>query len=127
MDLVLLAILMHKVSETFGYGAFLFNNGVRGQSFYKYLAAFTGSCPLVAVLTFFIMKIALEGSGGLAVQKAVAILLIFSAGSLLYVATVHILAELLNGHSHDHFGEGHDEIPLETSGKAHDHKKKQNV
>lgn len=99
MDLVLIALLLHKVSETFGYGSFLHNKGASGRTFFYYLCLFTGSCPLFALLTYLIADSILS-SNKENMMLAVAILLIFSAGSLIYVSTVHVLAEIFENHDH---------------------------
>lgn len=66
------------------------------------------ACPLSAIASFHLLKNMHMGSNQTDMMFWVGILLIISAGSFIYVATIHILPEVIgnSAHSHDH-GHGH--------------------
>lgn len=71
-----------------------FRNRIR-----KHLAIFSLSAPLLTVLTYF--GIGQEQKETLNSVNATGIAMLFSAGTFLYVATVHVLPELTAGqHAH---------------------------
>lgn len=63
---------------------------------------FSLSAPLLALLTFF--GIGQEGKETLSSINATGIAMLFSAGTFLYVATVHVLPELTSKSGHSHGG-----------------------
>lgn len=70
----------------------VFRNRIR-----KHLAIFSLSAPLLTILTYF--GIGQEQKETLNSVNATGIAMLFSAGTFLYVATVHVLPEL-TAHSH---------------------------
>lgn len=69
------------------------------QRIRKHLAIFSLSAPLLTLLTYF--GIGQEQKETLNSVNATGIAMLFSAGTFLYVATVHVLPELTTGqHSH---------------------------
>ncbi|ORZ40604.1 ZIP zinc transporter-domain-containing protein [Catenaria anguillulae PL171] len=91
---VFLAILLHKGPSAFGLTTYLMHHGtVSTRRIRSHLLAFSLAAPLAAITTF----LALRGGGGndRDIAKWTGLLLLFSAGSFLYVATVHVLPEVL--------------------------------
>ncbi|GLH06923.1 Uncharacterized protein GBIM_12514 [Gryllus bimaculatus] len=98
--IVFLAIMLHKAPAAFGLVTFLLHEGLDRKSIRRQLLAFSISAPLLALLTYFF--IGQEGKETLSTINATGIAMLFSAGTFLYVATVHVLPELTAraGHSH---------------------------
>lgn len=89
-----------------------FRNRIR-----KHLAIFSLSAPLLTILTYF--GIGQEQKETLNSVNATGIAMLFSAGTFLYVATVHVLPELTtNGHGHVPPTYSHLEAPLMTTPKG---------
>ncbi|CDW71694.1 zinc transporter zip9-like [Stylonychia lemnae] len=112
--LIFLAILLHKAPAAIGFGTFLYHEGLRGLQLSKYLFAFTSTCPLAAIISFFSLMIWEEGAEDPSqLMFWVGILLLLSAGSFIYVATIHILPEVYcntdihRPHTHSHLPEDH--------------------
>lgn len=62
------------------------------------MAIFSASAPLLTILTYF--GIGQEQKETLNSVNATGIAMLFSAGTFLYVATVHVLPELTTGQQH---------------------------
>lgn len=95
--IVFLAIMLHKAPAAFGLVSFLLHEGIDRNRIRKHLAIFSASAPLLTLLTFF--GIGQEQKETLNSVNATGIAMLFSAGTFLYVATVHVLPELTS-HSH---------------------------
>jgi len=98
--IVFLAIMLHKAPASFGLVTFLLHEGLDKARIRRHLLIFALSAPLAAVLTYFFIS-----HGGnketLTSLNTTGILLLFSAGTFLYVATVHVLPEVASsGHRH---------------------------
>lgn len=93
--LVFFAILLHKAPTAFALATYLMNVGNLSRRRTRHqMLLFSASAPIAALVTFlFLQLIALDATG---MMKWTGMLLLFSAGSFLYVATVHILPEVLN-------------------------------
>lgn len=101
--IVFLAIMLHKAPAAFGLVSFLLHEGVERQRIRKHLAIFSLSAPLLTLLTYF--GIGQEQKETLNSVNATGIAMLFSAGTFLYVATVHVLPELTqSSHSGGHHG-----------------------
>ncbi|KAM7346867.1 zinc/iron regulated transporter-related protein 102B [Cochliomyia hominivorax] len=99
--IVFLAIMLHKAPAAFGLVSFLLHEKIERQQIRKHLAIFSLSAPLLTLLTYF--GIGQEQKETLNSVNATGIAMLFSAGTFLYVATVHVLPELTQGgHSHSH-------------------------
>ncbi|XP_037819906.1 zinc transporter ZIP9 [Lucilia sericata] len=97
--IVFLAIMLHKAPAAFGLVSFLLHEKIERQQIRKHLAIFSLSAPLLTLLTYF--GIGQEQKETLNSVNATGIAMLFSAGTFLYVATVHVLPELTQGgHSH---------------------------
>ncbi|KAI9020467.1 Zinc/iron permease [Hyaloraphidium curvatum] len=107
--LVFLAIMLHKAPSAFGLATFLLDSGHSRKTVRQHLLAFSCSAPLGAVATYAALQSsqAAGGPGAAAdLNKWTGILLLFSAGTFLFVSTVHILPEVIN---RPH-GSGHGDI-----------------
>lgn len=93
--IVFLAIMLHKAPAAFGLVTFLLHEKVDRQRIRRHLAVFSLSAPLLTILTFFC--IGQEQKETLNSVNATGIAMLFSAGTFLYVATVHVLPELTQG------------------------------
>lgn len=90
--IVFLAVILHKAPAAFGLVSFLMHAGLERKQIQKHLLAFSAAAPLLAISTYFI----LNATGGSAKShlSATGIGMLFSAGTFLYVATVHVLPEI---------------------------------
>uniref|UniRef100_A0A1L8DUQ0 Putative zip-like zinc transporter n=1 Tax=Nyssomyia neivai TaxID=330878 RepID=A0A1L8DUQ0_9DIPT len=95
---VFLAIMLHKAPAAFGLVSFLLHEGFDRHRIRKHLAMFSMSAPLLTLLTYF--GIGQEQKETLNSFNATGIAMLFSAGTFLYVATVHVLPEFTHGQSH---------------------------
>jgi solute carrier family 39 (zinc transporter), member 9 len=90
--IVFLAIMLHKAPAAFGLVSFLLHDGIDRQRIRKHLGIFSMSAPLLTLVTYF--GIGQEQKETLNDFNATAVAMLFSAGTFLYVATVHVLPEL---------------------------------
>ncbi|KAJ0182879.1 hypothetical protein K1T71_000855 [Dendrolimus kikuchii] len=98
--IVFLAIMLHKAPAAFGLVTFLMHAGLDRNRIRKHLLIFSCSAPLLALLTYF--GIGNESKQTLSDFNATGIAMLFSAGTFLYVATVHVLPELTHPQPHSH-------------------------
>lgn len=98
--IVFFAIMLHKAPASFGLVSFLLHEGINRQTIRRHLLIFSLSAPLLTLITYF--GIGQEQKETLNNVNATGIAMLFSAGTFLYVATVHVLPELTaaGGHSH---------------------------
>lgn len=97
--IVFLAIMLHKAPAAFGLVTFLLHEGIERQRIRKHLLIFSLAAPLLALVTYF--GIGQEQKEQFSSVNGTGIAMLFSAGTFLYVATVHVLAELTQkGHDH---------------------------
>ncbi|XP_046885812.1 zinc transporter ZIP9 [Hypomesus transpacificus] len=91
---VFLAVILHKAPAAFGLVSFLMHAGFERKQIQKHLLAFSAAAPVLAISTYFI----LTATGGSSRHhlSATGIGMLFSAGTFLYVATVHVLPEISN-------------------------------
>jgi solute carrier family 39 (zinc transporter), member 9 len=94
-----LAILLHKAPTAFGLVSFLLQRGLSKRKILQHLSkycvdigVFAVATPLSAVFTYLIVN----GIGFQNVSGNTGILLLFSGGTFLYVATMHILPEVFD-------------------------------
>lgn len=97
--IVFLAIMLHKAPAAFGLVTYLMHAGVERTKIRKHLIVFSLSAPVMTLLTYF--GIGQESKETLSSFNATGIAMLFSAGTFLYVATVHVLAELTQS-NHNH-------------------------
>ncbi|KAJ8387287.1 hypothetical protein AAFF_G00157830 [Aldrovandia affinis] len=101
--IVFFAVILHKAPAAFGLVSFLMHAGLEKRQIQKHLLAFSVAAPLLAISTYFILM----ATGGSFQHRlsATGIGMLFSAGTFLYVATVHVLPEISSrGHLHHHAG-----------------------
>ncbi|KAI5694936.1 hypothetical protein M8J75_007938 [Diaphorina citri] len=90
--IVFIAIMLHKAPAAFGLVTFLVHEGVDRKRIRKHLLVFSLAAPTLALVTFF--GIGKEGKETLSSVNGTGLAMLFSAGTFLYVATVHVLPEL---------------------------------
>ncbi|KAH9389711.1 hypothetical protein TYRP_007258 [Tyrophagus putrescentiae] len=83
--IVFLAILMHKAPASFGFVSYLLSEGIDRSRAKRY-------CYLASFVTYF--GISASAKEALSYYNATGISLLFSAGTFLYVAAVHVLPEI---------------------------------
>ncbi|KAL6422254.1 hypothetical protein ACFW04_010552 [Cataglyphis niger] len=99
--IVFFAIMLHKAPAAFGLVSFLLHEGVDRKKISRHLLIFSLAAPCLALVTYF--GIGKEGKETLSNVNATGLAMLFSAGTFLYVATVHVLPELMtrnNNYSH---------------------------
>lgn len=102
--IVFLAIMLHKAPAAFGLVSFLLHEGIERKRIRKHLGIFSVSAPLLTLITYF--GIPQEHKESLNSVNATAVAMLFSAGTFLYVATVHVLPELTQQQPHFHSSSG---------------------
>jgi zinc transporter 9 len=90
--IVFLAIMLHKAPAAFGLVTFLMHEGLDKNKIKRHLLAFSLSAPVGAFITFF--GISQSAHEALSSYNATGVAMLFSAGTFLYVATVHVLPEI---------------------------------
>lgn len=99
--IVFIAIMLHKAPAAFGLVSFLLHEGVDRKRIGRHLLVFSLAAPCLALITYF--GLGKEGKETLSNVNATGLAMLFSAGTFLYVATVHVLPELMSrnsGYSH---------------------------
>ncbi|XP_030051832.1 zinc transporter ZIP9 isoform X4 [Microcaecilia unicolor] len=99
--IVFFAVILHKAPAAFGLVSFLMHAGLEKKTIQKHLLAFSMAAPILAITTYLILsrtggtsqhRLSTTGNG-----------MLFSAGTFLYVAMVHVLPEISGrGQSHQH-------------------------
>lgn len=90
--IVFIAIMLHKAPAAFGLVSFLLHEGFDKRSIKRHLFAFALAAPIGAVVTFF--GLTQHSKDALSTVNGTGIAMVFSGGTFLYVATVHILPEI---------------------------------
>uniref|UniRef100_A0A913HVJ7 Zinc transporter ZIP9 n=1 Tax=Strongyloides stercoralis TaxID=6248 RepID=A0A913HVJ7_STRER len=90
--IIFFAIMLHKAPAAFGLVSFLMLEGLEKFRIKKHLMIFSLAAPVTAIITYQILLII--SSENLNYSSTTGILMLFSAGTFLYVATVHVLPEL---------------------------------
>ncbi|XP_023841435.1 zinc transporter ZIP9 [Salvelinus sp. IW2-2015] len=115
---VFLAVILHKAPAAFGLVTFLLHAGLEKKQIQKHLLVFSAAAPVLSIITYII----LNASGGSAQYRlsATGVGMLFSAGTFLYVATVHVLPEVSSRGQQQSFvnvisGTGH----LDGTGTGH--------
>ncbi|XP_060704469.1 zinc transporter ZIP9-A-like isoform X2 [Hemiscyllium ocellatum] len=96
--IVFFAVILHKAPASFGLVSYLMYAGLEKKQIQKHLFIFSLAAPLLAITTYFIVSKSSVGS--LHQTKATGIGLLFSAGTFLYVASVHVLPEVSSQTQH---------------------------
>jgi len=90
--IVFLAIMLHKAPAAFGLVSFLIHEGIEKRQLKKHLLIFALAAPVLTILTYLFLD--KSDKDMLADANATGIAMLFSAGTFLYVATVHVLPEI---------------------------------
>ncbi|KAK7104237.1 zinc transporter ZIP9-like [Littorina saxatilis] len=90
--IVFLAIMLHKAPAAFGLVSFLLHENFDRSRIRKHLLCFSVAAPLLTVLTYF--GLSQKSTESLSDMHTTGIAMLFSAGTFLYVATVHVLPEI---------------------------------
>ncbi|CAG9540210.1 unnamed protein product [Cercopithifilaria johnstoni] len=98
--IVFLAIMLHKAPAAFGLVSFLLVEGIERFRIRRHLTIFSIAAPVAALVTYYLI-VAVE-SDKFSADSATGTLMLFSAGTFLYVATVHILPELMDSNVKDY-------------------------
>ena len=98
------AILVHKVPATIGLSSTLMHANLENKRVMKHVLVFTLTAPVVAILSYLLLSnLGLTALGlgsddkkgqNKSIGAGVGTLLLFSAGTFLYVSTIHILPEV---------------------------------
>ncbi|KAF1374498.1 hypothetical protein PFLUV_G00229720 [Perca fluviatilis] len=97
--IVFVAIMLHKAPAAFGLVSFLMHAGLERNRIRKHLLVFALAAPVLSMLTF--LGLSQSSKEALSDFNATGVAMLFSAGTFLYVATVHVLPEVGGGgHSH---------------------------
>ncbi|XP_075451645.1 zinc transporter ZIP9-B-like isoform X2 [Ascaphus truei] len=96
--IVFFAVILHKAPAAFGLVSFLMHAGLEKKQIQKHLLAFSVAAPLLTITTYLILSM----TGGTSEHRlsATGNGMLFSAGTFLYVATVHVLPEI-SGRGHN--------------------------
>lgn len=96
--LVFLAIMLHKAPAAFGLTSFLLAEGLDNKRIRQHLGAFALAAPAMALFTYGVIQAqSTSAEPQLAEGSPVTgLALLFSAGTFLYVATVHVLPEVVS-------------------------------
>jgi zinc transporter ZupT len=109
--LVFFAIILHKVPAAFGLSTFLIRTDTTKRKVRHIVLLFSLSAPIATILTVLIFSsVQLDA---IQMQKWSSLLLLFSGGSFLYVAAVHIMPELKQ-HMFEDGCEGDEKVPSST-------------
>ncbi|KAG8195367.1 hypothetical protein JTE90_001385 [Oedothorax gibbosus] len=110
--IVFMAIMLHKAPAAFGLVTFLMHEGLDRVRIRKHLLIFALAAPVMAIVTYF--GISQSTKERLSSLNATGIAMLFSAGTFLYVATVHVLPEiaLQSHHSGETDGKGFRKLEL---------------
>ncbi|XP_061601181.1 zinc transporter ZIP9 isoform X1 [Cololabis saira] len=90
--IVFLAVILHKAPAAFGLVSYLMHVGLEKKYIQGHLLAFSAAAPIVAISTYFILHA--SGNSSQNQLSATGVGMLFSAGTFLYVATVHVLPEI---------------------------------
>lgn len=88
--IVFFAIMLHKAPSSFGLASYLLHSGLTTAGVQTRLFIFSCAAPLGAIFTYSL----LATQWFTYTQETLSMLLLFSGGTFLYVATAHILPEI---------------------------------
>ncbi|KAJ7988791.1 hypothetical protein DPEC_G00312870 [Dallia pectoralis] len=97
--IVFVAIMLHKAPAAFGLVSFLMHAGLERNRIRKHLLVFALAAPVMSMVTY--VGLSQSSKEAMSDVNATGVAMLFSAGTFLYVATVHVLPEVGGtGHSH---------------------------
>ncbi|XP_013781468.1 zinc transporter ZIP9-B-like [Limulus polyphemus] len=95
--IVFIAIMLHKAPAAFGLVTFLLHEGLDKKLIRRHLLLFALAAPVLTIISYF--SINQTAKTAMSTYSVTGIAMLFSAGTFLYVATVHVLPEVIK-HSH---------------------------
>ncbi|KAM9365633.1 zinc transporter ZIP9 [Pholidichthys leucotaenia] len=98
--IVFFAVILHKAPAAFGLVSFLMHTGLEKKYIQGHLLAFSAAAPVVAIVTYFVLHA--SSSSSQSQLSATGVGMLFSGGTFLYVATVHVLPEISSGKIQQH-------------------------
>uniref|UniRef100_A0A3B3X6A4 Zinc transporter ZIP9 n=1 Tax=Poecilia mexicana TaxID=48701 RepID=A0A3B3X6A4_9TELE len=110
--IVFFAVILHKAPAAFGLVSFLMHAGLEKKDIQGHLLTFSAAAPIVAISTYFILQA--TGSSSHNQLSATGVGMLFSAGTFLYVATVHVLPEISSSSAAEPFSNLQEETGAET-------------
>lgn len=113
--IVFFAVILHKAPAAFGLVSFLMHAGLEKKYIQGHLLAFSAAAPILAITTYFILHA--SGSSSQSQLSATGIGMLFSAGTFLYVATVHVLPEVSSRARHQP-----SDLQQHTGPESHQHR-----
>lgn len=103
---------MHKIPATLGLGTFLSHMKLSTKAIFMHMLAFTSTSPAFAIGSYHILlSTKLEDNSKKDLGKWVGMLLLLSAGTFLFVATIQILPDVLKSKEKE-------KLEAELSGKS---------
>ncbi|XP_057705215.1 zinc transporter ZIP9 isoform X2 [Corythoichthys intestinalis] len=111
--IVFLAVILHKAPAAFGLVAFLMHAGLEKKSIQGHLLAFSAAAPIVAIATYFILHATSTSSQNQI--GATGIGMLFSGGTFLFVATVHVLPDIISSSRHSRASQQQTDHPQQQS------------
>lgn len=96
--LIFIAIMLHKAPAAFGLTSILLHSGCERRKIKRHLLIFAVTAPVASLIIY--MLLARVYQEAVISDKMNGIALLFSAGTFLYVATVHVMPELSHGKGH---------------------------
>lgn len=97
--IVFLAIMLHKAPAAFGLVTFLLHEQMERTKIRKHLLTFSFAAPTLALITYILLATNGDVGGKMDTFQATGVAMLFSAGTFLYVSTVHVLPEVTSkGH-----------------------------
>ncbi|KAK7901421.1 hypothetical protein WMY93_018190 [Mugilogobius chulae] len=112
--IIFLAVILHKAPASFGLVSYLMHTGLEKKYIQGHLLAFSAAAPIVAIVTYFILNS--SGSSSVNQNSTTGIGMLFSGGTFLYVATVHVLPEISSRASET------DPLQPQTDSHLHQHR-----
>ncbi|XP_033735187.1 zinc transporter ZIP9-B-like isoform X3 [Pecten maximus] len=97
--IVFIAIMLHKAPAAFGLVTFLLHDGFDRPRIRRHLLIFSASAPIACIFTYVGLSVSQGSLGKLHNFQTTGIAMLFSAGTFLYVATVHVLPEVTTRHT----------------------------
>lgn len=104
--IVFLAIMLHKAPAAFGLTSFLMREGLDKAKIRRHLLVFSMSAPALAFFTYTWLGASGQGRR-MDTMHATGLAMLFSAGTFLFVATVHVLPEIMSKGTNNGPGPGH--------------------
>ena len=99
--IIFVALLLHKFPESIGFTTFLRHEGLKFREILVHLSFFAIAAPVAAIISYWLLSLLSVSSHGSQAFVVVGVLLLFSAGTFMYVAMLHILPEVYcNNHIH---------------------------